>query len=72
MRRAAAQGDRVVGIDRHKEKSDGHPIVPAPYDGTLTGDLEGKIRINGKPAARLGSRTSFPELSSTNVMSAFS
>lgn len=54
-RSVATRGDKVVGVDMHKERSDGHPIVPVPFSGTIQGDVEAGIKVNGEPVARLGS-----------------
>ena len=59
---AAKQGDKVVGVDIHMILPPPAPPVqpppipvPHPFNGTIDNNLSMKVKINGKPAATLGS-----------------
>lgn len=57
---AAKMGDKVVGVDIHivMVPSPAGPVptpLPHPFNGTLTGGLSGTVRIQGRPAATVGS-----------------
>ncbi|PKW16326.1 PAAR domain-containing protein [Saccharopolyspora spinosa] len=55
---AAKLGDRVTGMDTHLVQPPG-PVpptpVPLPFSGTLIGQLSRNVRIEGRPAATVGS-----------------
>lgn len=57
---AAKQGDRVLATDTHVVMipSPGGPVptpLPHPFVGLLDGTLSADVRIEGKPAATVGS-----------------
>lgn len=54
---AAKQGDRVTAVDTHLiQPPSGPPVpVPHPFDGVIDGGLSHNVRINGRPAATVGS-----------------
>lgn len=55
---AAKQGDRVTALDTHLIQPPGTtpPVpVPHPFSGLLDGGLSGDVRIQGRPAATVGS-----------------
>jgi uncharacterized Zn-binding protein involved in type VI secretion len=55
---AAKQGDTIVAFDIHliQPPATSPPIpVPHPFNGTLVGDLSANVKIEGRPAATLGS-----------------
>jgi uncharacterized Zn-binding protein involved in type VI secretion len=57
---AAKQGDRVTATDIHIEMvpSPGGPVptpLPSPFSGALDGSLSQDVKIEGKPAAVVGS-----------------
>jgi uncharacterized Zn-binding protein involved in type VI secretion len=57
---AAKQGDRVIATDLHLIQSPGAPppppsTIPHAFSGILTQDLSSDVRIQGKPAATVGS-----------------
>lgn len=57
---AAKMGDRVMATDTHiiMVPSPGGPVptpTPMPFNGTLNGALSTNVKIEGKPAAVLGS-----------------
>ncbi len=54
---AAAQGDRVVGVDTHLVVVGTAPPTPTPlpFAGELDGNLSADVRITGRAAAVVGS-----------------
>ncbi|ESW93127.1 PAAR motif protein [Mesorhizobium sp. LSJC269B00] len=55
---AAKQGDRVVGIDMHLIQPPGPTspvIVPHPFDGIIDSGCVDTVKVNGMPAAIVGS-----------------
>ncbi|TQF06855.1 hypothetical protein E6W39_37530 [Kitasatospora acidiphila] len=54
---AAKQGDRVTAVDSHLiQPPSGPPVaLPNPFSGVIDGGLSPNVRINGRPAATVGS-----------------
>jgi uncharacterized Zn-binding protein involved in type VI secretion len=56
---AAKQGDRIVALDNHLIQPPGAPpppmIVPHPFSGVLDGGLSQNVKVEGRPAATVGS-----------------
>jgi uncharacterized Zn-binding protein involved in type VI secretion len=55
---AAKQGDKIVAIDIHliQPPATSPPVpVPHPFSGSLDGGLSADVKIEGRPAATLGS-----------------
>lgn len=55
---AAKQGDQIVGVDTHMVAvpSPVTPVpLPHPFAGIITGGLSSDVRIQGQPAAVVGS-----------------
>lgn len=54
---AAKQGDRVTAVDMHLiQPPSGPPVlVPHPFSGIIDGALSTDVKINGLPAATVGS-----------------
>jgi len=58
---AARQGDKIVGMDIHitlLPVAAGAPVptlMPYPFSGDLSSGLSRNVRINGRPAATVGS-----------------
>lgn len=57
---AAKQGDRVMALDIHIQMipSPGGPVptpLPSPFAGKLDGGLSSDVKLEGKPAAVVGS-----------------
>ncbi len=60
---AAKQGDQVVAVDMHivMVPSPGGPVptpLPHPFSGLLDGNLSSNVKIQGQPAATVGSSAS--------------
>lgn len=57
---AAKLGDRIVAVDTHLTIVPAGPataVVPLPYpfNGTIDNSLSANVKVNGRPAATLGS-----------------
>jgi len=57
---AAKKGDKVIGTDTHivMISTPGGPVptpLPHPFSGKLDGELSSDVKIEGKPAAVVGS-----------------
>ena len=54
---AAKQGDRVTAVDMHLiQPPTGTPVsLPNPFNGIIDGNLSTDVKINGMPAATVGS-----------------
>lgn len=58
---AAKQGDTIVGVDTHivmVPSPPGGPVptpLPHPFNGMINGNLSSNVKINGMPAATVGS-----------------
>lgn len=54
---AAKQGDRVTAVDMHLILPPSGPpvLVPHPFSGIIDGALSADVKINGLPAATVGS-----------------
>jgi len=58
---AARQGDKIVGVDIHITlipAAAGAPVptpLPYPFSGALSSGLSQNVRVNGRPAATIGS-----------------
>lgn len=54
---AAKQGDRVTAVDMHlTQPPSGPPVLePYPFNGIIDGGTSSNVKINGLPAATVGS-----------------
>lgn len=55
---AAKQGDKILASDNHLIQPPGTAppvMVPHPFSGTIDGALSSDVKIEGKPAATVGS-----------------